>query len=95
MDFELLTPSGFCGFRLNQELDAETNMFKTVAVHNCKNYGVSLTIYLKPDDYEKRTARELLIMDEDGKVTRENVLDECRSINGSYTMCKFYMSPDN
>ena len=89
------TPSGYCGFRLHQEVDADLQMMKTVAVHNCANYGVSLVLYLKPGDYEERTARELFVTDEDGNVTNENVLDECRNINQTYTMCKFYMAPDN
>lgn len=95
MNFELLTPSGYCGFRLNQEMDAELNMYKTVAVHNCNNYGVSLTLYLKPGDFEEKTVRELLVEDEEGNVTNQNVLDECRPINSTYTMCKFYMAPEN
>lgn len=64
-------------------------------MHNCNNYGVSLTLYMSPGDYEERTARELLVKDDEGNVTNNNVLDECRPINSSYTMCKFYMAPDN
>lgn len=69
MNFDVLTPPGYCGFRLAQELDADTNMLSTVAVHNCLNYGVALTLYLRPGDFEERVVRELLVTDDQGNVT--------------------------
>ena len=51
MNFPYTSPVGFCGFRFLQELDRTVNMFKIVAVHNCMNFGVDLSISFRQGEW--------------------------------------------
>lgn len=64
-----------------------------MAAHNCESYGVSLTLYMLPEDWNQ-IEREYKVTDESGEVLFENNMEECADL-GPYRTCKFYLSPDN
>lgn len=67
----------------------------TVAAHNCQGYGVNLTLYVTPDDWDNKLERQFKVTGEDGTVTAENELVECKDISTAYKTCLFYLAPDN
>ena len=52
-DYELITPSGYCGFKMNQKRDPDNNKVMLVAAHDCANYGVMLSVLFYKTDWEE------------------------------------------
>lgn len=53
MEFDIQSRTGFCGFRLREIFDEDLLRFKSVAAHNCQGYGIELTLYMLPADWDK------------------------------------------
>ena len=68
LNFPYVSPIGYCGFRLKQEIDPFVNMFKIVAVHNCKNYGVDLSISFRQNEWQNSIARQLSVKNAAGVI---------------------------
>ena len=64
-----------------------------MAAHNCQGYGVNLTLYMLPQDWEK-VEKTFMVTDSSGTVVYENDQLECSNVN-QFRTCKFYLSPEN
>jgi len=53
MEFDIQSRTGFCGVRLREIFDEDLLRFKSVAAHNCQGYGIELTLYMLPADWDK------------------------------------------
>ena len=93
MDFDIQSQPGYCGFRLREDYDEVLGQFKSVAAHNCYGYGVNLTLYMLPADWD-RIEKSFYVKDNGGKVMYENHMTECNNEN-NFRTCKFYLSPSN
>lgn len=51
LNYDLQIPAPYCGFRAQQVWDPEFQVYNSVFAHNCDNYGVKATVYLRPQDY--------------------------------------------
>ena len=95
LDFDIDVPSGYCGFRWLEEMNDELQRYETVAAHNCRNYGVNLTIYIRPQDWDG-IERQFRVVDElTGEVVQENDLVGCQEVSPIYSICMFHLAPDN
>ena len=92
-DFEVLSRPGFCGFRLREIFDEDMQRFVTVAAHNCQGYGVNLTLYMLPVDWDK-VERTFKIANGEGELVSSVDELECTNVN-SFRTCNFYLSPAN
>ena len=81
---------------MSQKYDADTNSVISVGAHTCKYYGVNLIVYFLTENFEERVQREFKVVDEDtGDVVMQNDRRQCKALNGTYTACQYYISPEN
>jgi hypothetical protein len=93
MDFDIASHPGYCGFRLREDYDEELGQFMSVGAHNCYGYGVNLTLYMLPADWD-RIEKKFYVMDVEGNIMYENNMLECNDVN-SFRTCQYYLSPAN
>ena len=65
------------------------------AVHNCKQYGLDLMMYLYNDDLESRIEEQFKVIDGKGNEIAGNENVSCTQIDNEISKCTYHMAPDN
>ena len=96
LTFEVPSTTGSCSFKMSQKYDPTQNAVMSVGAHNCKYYGVNLIVYFLTENLEEKLEREFKVTDEDsGEIVMQNDRRQCKALNGTYTACQYYISPEN
>lgn len=64
-----------------------------MAAHNCSGYGIELTLYMLPADWDK-VEKEYWVRDTNGVTVYGNEQTECTNVN-MFRTCTYYLSPEN